>query len=226
MTHTRAYYKRGPQAREKRQQQAQQRRLEQARAPLQGEQARAQRHLHALEQAMVDWGLPATGAAELEWRLQNMGTLLGNIVGLMFPTWFGCQTTSELTRVRLWDKHLPSKLRGALPQRKGVRHLQRMGQALLVQVGRYLDDNRPATRSRGPWPWAADDRVFKPSGTQLSVGGRWWSGQEHRGRLGGGHRRREAGRPGGLRGAPPCGGGVGRCRRPWGWPSAGLETRR
>jgi hypothetical protein len=26
--------------------------------------------------------------------------------------------------------------------------------------------------------------VFKPSGTQLSVGGRWWSGQEHRGRLG------------------------------------------
>jgi hypothetical protein len=184
MTHTREYDKRLQQAREKRQQQAKRRRIERARAHLQREQARAQRHLRALEQAMVDLGLPETLVAELEWRLQTMGKLLGKIFGLMFPTLFGCQTPSELSRVRLWDKNLPSKLLGALPKRKWVRHLQRMGQELLVQLWRYLEDKSPATRSRWQWTWAGDDSVFKKSGTQLGLVGRWWSGQEHRVRLG------------------------------------------
>jgi hypothetical protein len=133
MTHARAYDKRLPQAREKRQQQAKRRRLEQARAQLQREQAQAQRHLRALEQALVDLGLPATLAAELEWRLKPRRKRLGNSFGLMVPTLFGCQTTAELTRVRLWAKHLPGTLLGARPKRKWVRRRQHRGQELRVQ---------------------------------------------------------------------------------------------
>jgi hypothetical protein len=94
MTHSRAYHKRLQQAKQTRQQQAQQRRLERARTHLQREQARAQRHLQASEQALVDVGLPETLAAELEWRLNTLGKLLGKIFGLMFPTLFGrnCST--------------------------------------------------------------------------------------------------------------------------------------
>jgi hypothetical protein len=68
--------------------------------------------------ALADVGLPETLAAELEWRRQTRGKLLGQIFGLMFPTVFGCQTTSELTRVRLSDKHMPGTPLGALPKRK------------------------------------------------------------------------------------------------------------
>jgi hypothetical protein len=66
MPHTRAYHTRRQQARDRCQQQAKRRRCEQARAHLQREQARAQRDLRALEQALVDLGLPETLAAELE----------------------------------------------------------------------------------------------------------------------------------------------------------------
>ena len=184
MIHARAYHKRLQQARQKRQRQAKRRRLEHAREHLKREQVRAQRHLRALEQALVDLGLPETLAAELEWRLKPMGKLLGKIFGLMFPTLFGCQTTSELTRVRLWDKNLPGKLLGALPKRKWVRRWQRIGQELLVRLWRHVEHKSPATRSRWQWTWAADDSVFKKDGTQLSLVGRWWSGQEHRVRLG------------------------------------------
>jgi hypothetical protein len=127
MPHARVYHKHLQQAKQKRQQQAQQRRLERARTHLQWEQARAQRHLQALEQALVDVGLPETLAAELERRLNTMGKLLGKIFGLMLPTLFECQTVAELTRVRSWDKNLPGSLLGALPKRKWVRQLQHWG---------------------------------------------------------------------------------------------------
>jgi len=184
MAHARAYHKRLQQARQKRQQHAKQRRLQKAREHLQREQARAQRHLRALEQALVDLGLPETLAAELEWRLKTLGKLLGKLFGLMFPTMFGCRTAYELTRVRRWDKNLPTKLLGALPKRKWVKRLQHLGQEVLVHLWRHVEDKSPATRSRWQWTWAGDDSVFKKYGQQLRLVGTWYSGQEHRVRLG------------------------------------------
>jgi hypothetical protein len=63
MTHARASHQRRQQAKQKRRQHAKPRRLERARAHLQPEQAQAQRHLPALEQALGDGGLPETLAA-------------------------------------------------------------------------------------------------------------------------------------------------------------------
>jgi hypothetical protein len=115
MTHARASHYRQQHARQKRARQAGQRRLQQAHDRLQREQARAQRQLQALEQAMAALGLPETLVAEVEWQLQAQGKLLGKIFGVMFPTAFGCRTAYELTRVRSWDKNLPGKILGALP---------------------------------------------------------------------------------------------------------------
>jgi len=105
MTQTGAYHKRLQCARQKRHQQAKRRRLQKAREHLLREQARAQRHLRTLEQALVDLGLPETLAAEVEWRLKALGKLLGKLFGVMFPAVFGCRTAYELTRVRGWDKN-------------------------------------------------------------------------------------------------------------------------
>jgi hypothetical protein len=137
-----------------------------------------------LKQALVDLGLPETLAAELEWRLNALGKLLGKLFGLMFPTAFGCRTTSELTRVRHWDKNLPAKLLGALPKRKWVKRLQRLGQDVVVRLWRHVEAKSPATRSRWPWTWVGDDSLFRKYGRQLGLVGLGWSGQEHRVRLG------------------------------------------
>jgi len=161
MPHAKDDHKRLQQARQKRQQQAKQRRLQKEREPLQREQARAQRHLHALEQALEELGLPDTIVEEVQWKLRSQAKLLGKICGLMFPTFFGCRSTAELTRVRVWDKHLPGQVRGAVPKRKWVTHLQRLGQDLLETLWRHVEDKSPATRSRWQWTWVSDDSVFK-----------------------------------------------------------------
>ena len=163
---------------------AKQRHLRKYRERLQQEQTRAQRFLQGLEQALVDLGLPETLAAEVEWRLQAQAKLLGKIFGLMFPTMFGCRTPYELSRVRGWDKNLPSRLLGALPTRKWVRQLQHRGQDLLATLWHHVEDKSPATRSRWQWTWVGDDSVFKKSGQQLGLVGTWYSGQEHRVRPG------------------------------------------
>jgi hypothetical protein len=116
MTHDGEYHRRLPHARPQRQHRAKERRRQQTRERLQREQARAQRHLQALERALVDVGLSETLGVEVEWRRKALGTRLGKIFGIMFPTLCGCRTTSELTRVRGWDKTLPGKVLGALPQ--------------------------------------------------------------------------------------------------------------
>ena len=85
MTQPQAYQKRLQHARQKRAQQAKQRRLQQQRERLHREQARAQCHLEALEQALQDLGLSATVVEEVEWRLQAQQKLLGKIFGMMFP---------------------------------------------------------------------------------------------------------------------------------------------
>jgi hypothetical protein len=85
MTRTQAYHTRAQRAKQQRAQQAKQRCLQKARQRLQREQARAQHHLQALEQAVQELGLPETVAEEVQWRLQAQQQLLGKIVGLMFP---------------------------------------------------------------------------------------------------------------------------------------------
>jgi hypothetical protein len=152
---------------------AKQRQLRKYRERLQQEQTRAQRFLQGLEQALVDLGLPETLAAEVEWRLQALAKLRGTIFGLMFPTVFGCRTTYELSRVRGWDKNLPSRLVGALPKRKWVQQLQHRGQDRLATLWHHVEDKSPATRRRWQWTWVADDRVFKQYGQQLGLVGTW-----------------------------------------------------
>jgi hypothetical protein len=112
---------------QRREERAKKRHLQKYRERLQQEQARAQRFLEGLEQAMVDLGLPETLAVEGERRLKTHATLLGKIVGLMFPSVFGCRTSYELTRMRVWDKNLPSQRLGALPKQKWVRQLPTPG---------------------------------------------------------------------------------------------------
>jgi hypothetical protein len=161
-----------------------QRHLRKYRERLQQAQRRAQRYLQALEQALVDLGLPETLTAAVERRLKAQEQLLGKIFGVMFPALFGCRTSYELTQVRVWDKNLPSRLLGALPKQKWVRQLQRRGQDLLIQLWQHVEAKSPATQSRWQWTWVGDDSVFKKSGQQLGLVGTWYSGQEHRVRLG------------------------------------------
>ena len=163
---------------------ATQRQLRKYRERLQQEQRRAQRYLQALEQALVDWGLPETLVAEIEWRLQAHVKRLGKIFGMMFPPRVGCRTVDELTQVRVWDTDFPSRILEALPQQKWLRQLPRRGQALLIRLWQQVAAKSPATQNRWQWTWAADDSVFKKSGQQLGLVGTWESGQDHRVRLG------------------------------------------
>jgi hypothetical protein len=149
------------------------RRLRKYRERLEHEQRRAQRFLQALEQALGEWGLPETLAAEVEWRLQAQVKLLGKIFGMMFPTLFGCRTAYELTPLRVWDKNLPGRLLGALPKQKWIRPLPRRGPGLVIRLWQRVAAKSPATQSRWQWTWAADDSVFQKAGPQLGLVGTW-----------------------------------------------------
>src|SRR5713101_8350291 len=70
----------------------------------------AQHAAEALQQALEALGLPKDLVAEIEGRLRSQQKLLGKIVGVMFPPFFGCRTSYELCRVRGWDKNLPARL--------------------------------------------------------------------------------------------------------------------
>jgi hypothetical protein len=155
------YQTRLQQARQRRAQQVKQRRRQKARDHLQREQARAQRYLHALEQALVDLGLSETLVVEVEWRLTALGKLLGKIFGVMFPTLFGCRTAYELTRVRGWDKNLPGKILGALPKQQWVRPLPHRGQDFLATLWHHVADKSPATRSWWQWTWVGGQCLQK-----------------------------------------------------------------
>jgi DDE superfamily endonuclease len=86
--------------------------------------------------------------------------------------------------VRGWDKNLPGRILGALPKRKWVKRLQRLGQEVLARLWRQVGDKSPATQSRWQWTWVGDDSLFRKYGPQLGLVGRGWSGQEQRVRLG------------------------------------------
>jgi hypothetical protein len=163
---------------QKRQAKARQRRRRTAQERLRRDQAQAQRASEALQQALQALDLPETLSAEIEGRLRSQQQLLGQLFGLMFPALFGCRTTAELCRVRGWDKNLPSRMLGALPKRSWLTRRRRLGLDGLRPLWRHVQDKSPATRSRWPWTWVADDSVCKKSGQHLELVGTWWSGQE------------------------------------------------
>ena len=98
MRSTRQYHKRQAKARQRRRRTAAER--------LARDRRQAQQAAKALEQALHDLGLPEDLVTEIEGRLRSQHKLLGKIFGIMFPPLFGCRTSSELCRVRGWDKNL------------------------------------------------------------------------------------------------------------------------
>jgi hypothetical protein len=168
----------------KKQATARQRRRQTAHERLQRDHAQAQRVIEALEQALQDLGLPENLVKEIEGRLRRQQKLLGKIFALMFPSLFGCRTPYELSRVRGWDKNMPSQLLGALPKRSWLKRLRRLGLEVLVPLWRHVQDKSPSTHSRWQWSWVVEDSVFKKYGQQLGLVGTWWSGQEKRVRPG------------------------------------------
>jgi Transposase DDE domain len=159
---------------------ARQRRRLTAQERLERDRRQAQQAAQALQQALEDLGLLEELVAEIEGRLRSQHKLLGKIVGVMCPPLFGCRTSSELCRVRGWDKNLPARLLGVLPKRSWIKRLRRLGVEVLVPLWRYAASKSEATRSRWQWTWVGDDSVFKKYGAQLGLVGQWWSGQAHR----------------------------------------------
>jgi hypothetical protein len=159
---------------------ARQRRRLNAQERLERDCRQAQQAAEALHQALEELGLSETLVREIEGRLQSQQKLLGKIVGVMFPTLFGCRTPSELCRVRGWDKNWPSRLLPALPKRSWLKRLRRLGLEVLVPLWRHAEGKSEATQSRWQWTWAVDDSVFHKYGEQLGLVGHWWSGQQHR----------------------------------------------
>ena len=159
---------------------ASQRRRLQAHERLERDRRQAQRVAEALHQALVDLGLPDNLVVEIEGRLRSQQQLLGKIVGVMFPALFGCRTSSELCRVRGWDKQWPSRILGAVPKRSWLKRLRRLALEVLEPLWRHVRDKSSATQSRWQWTWVWDDSVFKKYGKQLGLVGSWWSGQHKR----------------------------------------------
>jgi len=156
---------------------ARKRRRLKAHERLKQQRAQAQQYIAALHQALKDLDFPDTLVAEIEGRLQAQQKLLGKIVALMFPTLFGCRHGHELTRVRGWDKNVPSRLLNALPKRSWLKRLRRLGLEMLVSIGRHTQDKSASTHSRWQWRWIVDDAVFRKYGKQFGLVGTWYSGQ-------------------------------------------------
>ncbi len=164
----------------KKQAKARQRRRLTAHERLERDGRQAQRAVEALYQALQDLGLPDLVVTEIEGRLRSQQKLLGKIVGVMFPPLFGCRTSSELCRVRGWNKNWPARLLGALPKRSWLKRLRRLGLEVLMPLWRHVSAKSPATQSRWQWSWVFDDSVFHKYGAQLGLVGTWWSGQQKR----------------------------------------------
>jgi hypothetical protein len=156
---------------------ARKRRRLKAQERLKQQRAQAQHYIEALHQALKDLDFPDTLVAEIEGRLRAQQKLLGKIVGLMFPTLFGCRHGHELTRVRGWNKNIPSQLLGALPKRSWLKRLRRLGLEMLLSIWHHIQDKSASTHSRWPWRWIVDDAVFRKYGKQFGLVGTWYSGQ-------------------------------------------------
>jgi hypothetical protein len=114
-------------------------------------------------------GFPDTLVAEIEGRLQAQQALLGKIVGIMFPTLFGSRHPYELTRVRGWDKNVPSKLLSDLPKRSWLKRLRSLGLEILLSIWRHTQEQSASTQSRWQWRWIVDDSVFRKYGRHFRV---------------------------------------------------------
>jgi hypothetical protein len=136
----------------KQQAKAKDRQRQNAKARHQRQQQDAQRYIHTLHQALTELGLPDHLVLEIEGRLKAQKKLLGKIFGLMFPTLFGATSTYELTRVRGWDKNMPTPLLEALPKRSWLKRLRKLAQDILVPLWRYTQSMSAATQRR--WPWS------------------------------------------------------------------------
>jgi DDE superfamily endonuclease len=172
MTQTRQYAHKQAKAINRRRLNAQERHVHQ--------QRQAQRDIEALHQALNDLGLPDDLVIEIEGRLRAQKKLLGKIFGLMFPTLFGCRSAHELTRIRGWDKNLPSRILAALPKRSWLKRLRKLGYDILSALWRHMASKSDATRSRWQWTWVWDDTVFRKYGQDLELVGSWYSGQHKR----------------------------------------------
>src|SRR5215468_2521788 len=106
----------------------------------------AQHAAEALQKALDDLGLPDDLVTEIEGRLRSQHKLLGKIVGMMCPPLFGCRTSSELCRVRGWDKNWPARLLGTLPKRSWLKRRRRLGLEILVSLWRHVETKSPATQ--------------------------------------------------------------------------------
>src|SRR5712664_4427473 len=147
---------------------------------LRPQRAQAQLYIEAIHQALIDLDFPDTLVAEIEGRVQAQQKLLGKIVGLMFPTLFGCRHGHELTRVRGWNKNVPSRLLGALPKRSWLKRLRRLGLEMLLSIWHHTQDKSTSTHSRWQWRWIVDDAVFRKYGQQLGLVGTWSTGRLNR----------------------------------------------
>ena len=161
----------------KKQAKANKRRRLNAQQRLRQQRTQAQRYIEAIHQALMDLGFPDTLVAEIEGRLQTQQKLLGKIVGIMFPTLFGCRQGHELTRVRGWNKNMPTRLLGALPKRSWLKRLRRLGLEIRISIWRHTHNQSASTQSRWQWRWVVDDSVFRKYGKSFRLVGRWWSGQ-------------------------------------------------
>ena len=161
----------------KKQAKANKRRRLKAQERIRQQRADAQRYIEAIHQALEDLGFPDTLVAEIEGRLQAQQALLGKIVGIMFPTLFGARHPHELTRVRGWNKNVPSKLLSALPKKSWLKRLRSLGLEILLSIWRHTQNQRASPQSRWQWRWIADDSVFRKYGKHFRLVGRWWSGQ-------------------------------------------------
>src|SRR5712691_13466571 len=130
---------------------ARQRRHLKAQERLARDRRQAQHAAEALQQALDDLGLPEDLVTEIAGRLRSQQQLLGKIVGMMCPPLFGCRTTTELCRVRGWDKNLPARLLGTLPKRSWIKRLRCLGLEVLVPLWRHTASKSEATRSS--WQW-------------------------------------------------------------------------
>ena len=84
----------------KRHAKAKQRRRLTAQERLTRDRRQAQHAAEALQQALDDLGLPDDLVTEIAGRLSSQQKLLGKIVGMMFPSLFGCRTPSALALQR------------------------------------------------------------------------------------------------------------------------------
>jgi hypothetical protein len=161
----------------KKQAKATKRRRLKAQERLRQQRADARRYIEAIHQALEDLGFPDSLVAEIEGRLHAQQVLLGKIVGLMFPTLFGARHPHELTRVRGWDKNVPSQLLSALPKRSWLKRLRSLGLEILLCIWRHTQNQIASTQSRWQWRWVVDDSVFRTYGRHFQLVGRWWIGQ-------------------------------------------------